>query len=277
MFQATILIDNNAENGFHAEWGFCVYIHYNGKRFLLDTGASDRYLANAKQMSIHIEDVDYAVLSHAHGDHSGGFHSFFETNRHAPLYVSDQCREDCYFKLGLFPRYIGIPKGILNQYQERIVPVHGLLQLEEGVWLVPHRHDELDYLGKRGHLYRKQGRKLLPDCFPHEQSLVFETSRGLAIFNSCSHVGLETIVEDVRRCLPGKKVLMTVGGLHLVGLSTQEVREIAQSIKQTGIEHVLTGHCTGSKAMEILREELGETVKETYSGLIIKVRESAAV
>lgn len=57
MFQATILIDNDAEAGFCSEWGFSVYVEYNGRTYLLDTGSSDQYLTNARRMSIPVEEI----------------------------------------------------------------------------------------------------------------------------------------------------------------------------------------------------------------------------
>ena len=72
------LIDNKKDRGLVSEWGFCVYIEKGNKKILLDTGASNRYLINANKLGIDISDVDYAVLSHSHIDHSGGYDSFFK-------------------------------------------------------------------------------------------------------------------------------------------------------------------------------------------------------
>lgn len=277
MFQATILIDNDAEAGFCSEWGFSVYVEYNGRTYLLDTGSSDQYLTNARRMSIPVEEIDYAVLSHGHYDHSGGYDSFFLNNRKAKLYVSEHCGDRCFHKIGFLNKYIGIPKDLLEKHRERIVPVKGFCQLEEGVWLVPHLKNDLEQLGKRASLYREVNKKLVPDDFSHEQSLVFETERGLVVLNSCSHAGLENIMKDLEHYLPGKKVLMTIGGLHLASLTNLDVRKSVESIKELDIEHVITGHCTGSNAMELLRQELGERLIESYAGLTVKVRETEAV
>ena len=37
---ATILVDNNGIDGAAGEWGLSIYIEYNGKVILLDTGKS---------------------------------------------------------------------------------------------------------------------------------------------------------------------------------------------------------------------------------------------
>lgn len=91
MFEALILSDNTTRSTLKAEWGLCVHITYNGIRYLLDTGASDLYLENAKQLGVDISRVDHAVLSHAHYDHSGGYPSFFNINRQAKLFLAVAC------------------------------------------------------------------------------------------------------------------------------------------------------------------------------------------
>ncbi len=82
---ATILIDNIACGELKGEWGLSIYIEYNGKNILLDTGASDLFAKNAQKLEKSIESVDYAVLSHAHYDHSDSMATFFNLNDHAPF------------------------------------------------------------------------------------------------------------------------------------------------------------------------------------------------
>lgn len=271
MLKAAVLIDNIPDGELAAEWGLSIHISYRGKNYLLDTGKSEQYAQNAEKLGISLEDVDCAVLSHAHYDHSGGYGVFFEKNSKAPLYVSGFCGEDCYFKYGWVRRYIGVPENLFSEHEDRIRRVSGFCQLDDGVWLVSHLENRLEKIGKRAHLYRKVEKKMIPDDFSHEQSLVFETDRGLAVFNSCSHGGLQNILNDIRHFLPEKSIYMTVGGLHLSKYSKREVRKIAKMIGSLGISRVITGHCTGEKAFEILKQELGDSVEQTCSGCEITV------
>ena len=54
-----ILIDNisGSEKQLKGEWGLCVYTEFNGKRILLDTGASARFAKNAALMGIDISKI----------------------------------------------------------------------------------------------------------------------------------------------------------------------------------------------------------------------------
>ena len=49
------------------------------------------------------------------------------------------------------------------------------------------------------------------------------------------------------------------------------MRELADRIKKTGIRRICTGHCTGERAMEILKEELGDMAEQIYTGFEIEV------
>lgn len=271
MFDAKILIDNIADGELISEWGLAVYIEYGGKKYLLDTGGSDKYLENATRLGIDISDIDVAVLSHAHYDHSGGYGSFFEKNNKAKLYVANSCTENCYVKIGPIRKCVGFPRGILGENSDRIERVSGIRAISEGVYIVPHIKNNLEIIGKKNHMYRMVESKLVPDDFDHEQSLVFETDKGLVVLNSCSHSGLQNILKDVEYYLPGKKVYMTIGGMHLAAQSNKSVKSVAETIKGLSIEHVITGHCTGKRAYNILKRELGDKLEQMHVGMKVSV------
>lgn len=269
--RATVVVDNIGNNALKGEWGLCIYIEYGKDKILLDAGSSGLFMENGKKLGIPLEDVDYAVLSHAHYDHANGMRPFFRLNDKAKFYLRDACAENCYGKRWIFRKYIGLPKGILQEYQERIVLVSGERKIAEGVFLIPHKTKGLAVIGKRENLYIKEkDGSLSPDDFAHEQSLVFDTPKGLVIFNSCSHGGADSIINEVTAAFPGKKVLALVGGLHLFRRSEEEVRAFAGKVRETGIPHVYTGHCTGGRAFEILKEELGDAVQQFRVGLVME-------
>ena len=70
--KATVIVDNIANGSIKGEWGLCIYIENEGKKILLDSGGSNLFAKNAESLGINLEDVDVAVLSHAHYDHSNG-------------------------------------------------------------------------------------------------------------------------------------------------------------------------------------------------------------
>lgn len=268
--KATVLVDNIGDNGLKGEWGLCVYIEYKGKKILLDAGASGLFSENAKKLSLPLEDIDYGVLSHAHYDHADGIREFFRVNKKAKFYLRDACKENCYAKKWIFHRYIGISKGLLSEYQDRIESVSGDYEITEGVTLIPHKGKDLSYIGKAESMVLKEGRSWRPDDFSHEQSLVFDTPDGLVIFNSCSHGGADHIIREVAATYPDKKVLAMIGGFHLFNKSENYVKNFAERVLKTDIRYIYTGHCTGEKAFEILKSELGDKVQQLKAGLVME-------
>ena len=269
--KVTVLSDNIGCGELKGEWGLSFHIEFNGKNYLLDTGGSELFLSNAKQLGIDISKVDCAVLSHAHYDHSLGMEAFFQVNSKSYFFVSPNAGENCYAGLGLLSKYIGLPKGILSSYKDRIKSPSGIAEIDTDVFVVPHSTDGLSKIGRRSHLYVRRGWRYVPDDFTHEQSLVFRTVNGLVIFNSCSHSGADVVVEEVGRAFPGENVRVYLGGLHLFRLSDGEVRDIAGKIQNAGIKRVITGHCTGDRAYEVLKSHLGEGIEQFHCGMVIEL------
>lgn len=147
----------------------------------------------------------------------------------------------------------------------------GDYQLMPGVYLIAHKTSGLEQTGKNANMYVKNNRKWRPDSFEHEQSLVFDTDKGLVIFNSCSHGGADNIINEISSTFPDRKILALIGGFHLYKTQEKEVRAFAQRIKDTGIEHIITGHCTGETAFGILKEELSDKVEQLYTGMTIEI------
>ena len=247
-----------------------VHIQYQGHNILLDAGTTHIFAENADSMGIDLDQVEFGVLSHAHFDHSDGLDAFFERNTDAKFYLRKSCQENCYSKKGGTElSYIGIKEGYLERFADRFAYVEDELEVIPGVTLLPHKTEGLDQVGEHAGMYVKIRGKFQPDAFDHEQSLVFDTDRGLVVFNSCSHGGADNIIREVQNRWPDKNILAYIGGLHLFRSSDEEVYAFAKRVKETGIQCIYTGHCTGEKQMEILKAELGDVIHELYTGLEI--------
>ena len=265
----TVLSDNIGSGTLKGEWGLSFHIEHDGKKYLLDTGGSELFLTNAEKLGIDISEVDCAVLSHAHYDHSLGMEAFFRSNSKANFFVSPNACENCYGGWRFLSRYIGLPKGVLSAYKNRIKSLCGVAEIEKGVFVVPHSTGGLSEIGRKSHLYVRRGWHYIQDDFSHEQSLVFRSEDGLVVFNSCSHSGADVVVEEVERAFPGENVKAYLGGLHLFRMNDSEVRESASRILKTNIGMVITGHCTGDRAYDVLKTILGKSVRRFHCGMVI--------
>jgi len=265
--KATVLIDNVSHGELLQEWGLAFYIEYGDTTILLDTGASGAFAKNAASLGLDLAAVDFAVLSHAHYDHADGMADFFAANGHAKFYLQKSAREDCYAREGIIKsRYIGIRRGTLETYADRIERVDGECSLCEGVWLLGHSTEGLAAAGRQAGMFRREGLCRRAEDFSHEQSLIFDTEQGLVIFNSCCHAGADVIVNEASKRFPTRAIRAILGGFHLFERSEEDVRAFARRVRDSGAETLWTGHCTGERAMAILREELGERVQSLYSG-----------
>ncbi len=268
--RATVIVDNICNGSCGGEWGLSIYIEYEGKKILYDAGASSLFARNAEKLNIPLSQVDYGVLSHAHYDHANGMEEFFRLNNQASFYLQSACGENCYKRVLFFNKYIGIPRGILEKESGRICHVSGNCQLAEGISLISHSTPGLDAIGSREKMYVRNARRWQPDDFAHEQSLVFDTPKGLVVFNGCCHGGLENIIRETAEAFPGRPIYALTGGFHLFNKPEAEVHALALRMKDMGIERIYTGHCTGEKAFEILRRELGESITQLKVGLTME-------
>jgi 7,8-dihydropterin-6-yl-methyl-4-(beta-D-ribofuranosyl)aminobenzene 5'-phosphate synthase len=265
--KAKVIVDNVSDGNIKGEWGLCIYIEYNDKKILLDTGASGLFEHNAEMYGINLNEIDMAVLSHAHSDHANGMERFFQNNDKAKFYMRNGAEENCYAKKFIFYKYIGISKGMIKKYSDRIVFVTGDYKLCDGVYLIPHKTEGLESIGKREKMYVRKNGAWIPDDFSHEQSLVFDTENGLVIFNSCSHGGAGAIINEIKDVFPDKHVHALIGGFHLFNKSEKEILELAGKIRETKVNYLCTGHCTGQKAYDILKNELGDVIHQFHVGL----------
>ena len=267
----TVLSDNNGTEQLAGEWGLSILIEFSGLNILLDAGASDLFLKNARLLGKDLSRIDIAVLSHAHYDHADGFVSLLRESPELRIYVRRCTGAGCYAIKEKGLEYIGVAPMLVDEYEDRLARVDGDCEIAEGVWLIPHKCPNRRQIGSLECMFVKAGDALVPDDFSHEQSLVFQTEKGLCIFNSCSHAGASEIIEEVRQTFPGERVYAYIGGFHLYKKTQEEVRRFADRLKAENVEKICTGHCTGDAAYAILKDRLGERITQFRVGLAMDI------
>ncbi len=257
----TVLIENTGTDPLCREHGLSFYIEHDSKKYLLDAGQSEGVLQNAKSLSIDLDSVDYTILSHGHYDHANGFLSIMEQYPEHKIYASSSVFEDYYSGSGGQIHYIGLDPN-LKQKKNLFFCIDQDTKLEDNVYLIL---DE-KMPNESAKLYRKIGDTYLVDDLSHELTLVFDTPRGLILFNSCSHLGLEPIVTSVKKKLK-RPVYAYIGGLHLKSLRHPELvtGSMAKFIRDH-ISVVYTGHCTGHVAYQFLKAELKDQIHSLTTG-----------
>lgn len=276
-----VLIENNlADAALTAEHGLSLYIEENGRSYLLDAGQSGAFVENAENMGVTPESVEVAVLSHGHYDHAGGFGTFLERCPEKKIYAMASAKGKYYSTSGGKLHEIGIPEKVYPAFAENFVWVNGVTEISGGIYLIPHSTKGLESIGERSGLFQNVGEAIVPDDFRHEMSLVFDTAKGLVVFNSCSHGGLLTILREVQEALGDKKLYAFFGGLHMKGtkngeeictFSEKEIQELAEAVREMGLQKLHTGHCTGKPGYGLLEKYLGGILGSLSTGEVIEI------
>lgn len=268
------MIENHTENELLCEHGLAFYIEYKDKAYLLDAGQSALFASNAELLGLDLACVDKAVLSHAHYDHAGGFAEFVKRNSRALIYMQKASENQCYSEKKDGIKDIGIPTDVRRALEGRICYVDGDAEIDEGVHLIAHHTAGLAERGRQMHMFVQAEEEKRYDDFMHEQSLVFELPEGLVVFNSCSHGGVDLILEEVQTSFGEKRILAMIGGFHLMGSdgpdsmreSEEQVCALGNKLLGMQVDKFYTGHCTGTKAYPMLKRILGERLQLLITG-----------
>ncbi|MDF2955185.1 MBL fold metallo-hydrolase [Candidatus Alkanophaga liquidiphilum] len=98
MLSITVVYDNHkCASGLTPRWGFSCFLvvkaHGDARRLLFDTGGDGAtLLENMQKLGVDVKSVDAVVISHAHGDHTGGLHAVLEKNPFATVYSPSKFR-----------------------------------------------------------------------------------------------------------------------------------------------------------------------------------------
>jgi 7,8-dihydropterin-6-yl-methyl-4-(beta-D-ribofuranosyl)aminobenzene 5'-phosphate synthase len=245
------------------DWGFAALVEYGGKRILFDTGNDGRvFERNVRALGVDLKHLDFVIVSHRHGDHTGGLAYLLEQNPGVTIYAP---REG----FGIFGaslpasflrrvstlsprmRYYGgaSPKAIASGSpwpRAHFVLVDSLTEVSPGVAIVSTVSQNPGTLELR------------------ELSLAIRTPDGLVLVVGCSHPGIETIVAAAQAF--GGHVHLVFGGLHLVATADPEIERIATALHDRWkIDLLAPGHCTGEPAFDVLSRVFGD--RYVYAGL----------
>jgi 7,8-dihydropterin-6-yl-methyl-4-(beta-D-ribofuranosyl)aminobenzene 5'-phosphate synthase len=77
------------------DWGFSCYIQGLEKTILFDTGGRGEILvSNLEKMGLSPENIEVVVLSHYHGDHTGGLDEILRLNPRIEVWVPEHFPKD---------------------------------------------------------------------------------------------------------------------------------------------------------------------------------------
>lgn len=251
----TLMENTSCREDLCFEHGLSLYLETGNHKILFDAGQSGAFADNAEKLGVDLEQVDLAVLSHGHYDHSGGLCKFLEINPQAPVYVSRWAFEPHYETDG---RYVGVDLSLQDSSQ--ICYVAEQTALTEGITLYRLEKGPMDTAG----LLVEEAGIRKPDDFRHEQYLLVEEGEKKILISGCSHKGILNIVDAFRPDI-------LIGGFHFMKITEEEkLQQAAWDLLQYDTVYY-TGHCTGQKQYDYLKTIMGEKLHYLSAGTVLEL------
>jgi len=265
------LVENKTDNpGVMAEHGLSIYIEADDKKILFDAGATDMLIKNACEMGISLEDVDLAVVSHGHYDHTGGFPEFCEINDKANIYLHKNAfRKSFGYENGkLEKETCGIrwSEEQKQRFEDRIIYTDGPVKITENIVVTGTVPFAEGFEPTEKFYYDNGHGEFIVDDMSHEQCLVIRQPQGLYIFSGCSHRGVISALNACKAMFPGERVAVLVAGMHLYSASDEDREAVVSQIVDENLDMVMPVHCTGIKAICDLKSKLGDSCVVATAG-----------
>lgn len=236
----TILYDNTATSeNIVPGWGFSCLID---RRILFDTGDDPAVLmSNGDTLGVDINSIESVVLSHEHWDHTGGLWDLLSRREGLPVYVC--------------PGFSGEFKEKVRRHGGKLIEAASRTELDPVI----------STTGEIPSIYKGMS---MP-----EQALMIHRGDGIVLITGCSHPGILAMIRTAQSLMPGKAVLLALGGFHLFREEEEAVTSLAEEMKALGVWRVAPTHCTGDGAQEIFRRIYGPRYIGISAGTTIDLDE----
>jgi 7,8-dihydropterin-6-yl-methyl-4-(beta-D-ribofuranosyl)aminobenzene 5'-phosphate synthase len=231
----TIIYDNYTDfENLQGDWGFSCLIEGKDKNILFDTGTNPEiFRENLDKLNVDLQSIDLVVISHNHGDHTGGLPVLIEKGVNIPVYIPVSVQNDFSRK---FP-----------ETRSTVVSVSTPIEICNGVFLTGEMGDQI-----------------------REQSLVVETSRGWVIITGCAHPGILQILDQAVEITEGP-IFLVMGGFHMLDQDQADIEKVIAGFKNHQVIHCAPTHCTGEDAIRLFQEAYRENFLRLGSGKKISI------
>ncbi len=246
---------------------------------LFDTGPEGAiFLRNCRALGVRLGEVEAIAVTHGHWDHMAALPATIDQ------IVRQGGRVTVHVNPGMFDeRAVRLGGG-------RLVPVANVplpKELEQRGAAVVESPDERLLLdshfyysgqiprvtpfekGRDDHFCRRSpAAPWEPDPFLLDERMLVAKVRGLGliVFSTCSHSGIVNVCTHVRALFPSTPIHTVMGGLHLGGVMERNIPDTVDGLKAFNIANIITGHCTGWRALHALAGALGDAVSQSAVG-----------
>lgn len=213
--------DHPGEAGFAARAGFACLVRGWSRTVLFDTGGDGPVLLqNLRRAGVDLAVIDAVVLSHRHGDHTGGLARLLRRRGGLEVYLP----------------------GDPGPLAARVRALGGVPRVAaDSRTLCPG--------------IRTTG--TLTGGGVNEQALCVRARTGWLLISGCAHPGVDRLVARARQVLEAD-VVAVMGGFHLGSQSRSRVTALIDRLQGQGVLRAAPCHCSGRVARKLFARRLGE-------------------
>lgn len=269
----SIMENTAADENLFTEDGFSLFVEYNGKNYLIDTGLTGKAVDNARRMRLPINDISAVFLTHNHNAHTGGIDAVMKLNPDASIYMRAGAKTEVFKKNGLFKQPVGAGRSFFKKYADNLILYNSFSEICEGFYLASCESFEGKHINPDRTYFTldEDSKRQVPFDFSDESfAVIFPKRRkadGLILIGGCFHCGAANMLDTVQERWHGIPILAVIGGFHLSAANPKALNvpnefavSTARALKSSGAEKVYACHCTGLKGFDVMDEILGDRI-----------------
>ena len=246
---------------------------------LFDTGPEGGiFMRNCANLGIRMGEIECIAVSHGHWDHMAALPAAIDAVVQQGGLVAVHVNSDMFNERGIRLQsgsVIPVAKvpsptelrqhgaSVVNSLEERLLLDGHFYYSGEIPRVTPFEKGRVDHLCRTSPDAPWQPDPFLMD----ERMLVVHVhGLGLIVFSTCSHAGIVNVCTEVGKLFPDFPIHCIMGGLHLGGVMEAIIPDTVEGLRSFAIKYIITGHCTGWRALHALANAFGEGVSQSAVG-----------
>lgn len=239
-----LLDDKNFNPALESEHGLSIFIEGDNSTFIFDCGHTGIAWKNAAKLNVDLTKINFAVISHSHYDHAGGFPTLINHVTPKILYTGENFWIEKFSRAddNFVYKGAGFTAEDLRRWNVEQKICHDILKIDDEIFLVGNfeRLTDFETIPKKF----VRGEKKLPDTFDDEICVVLRGGDGLSVIVGCSHVGIVNIISTIAKRF-NEKIVRVIGGVHLIKADSERIDKTFTALKNFGIRDFKFCHCSG--------------------------------